>query len=218
MIYFATSSSPTIRDHMTRGNLGMMATPADGRSPATAAVWAADNGCFGKGYPGDDGYLAWLRKHAEHAPRCVFATAPDVVGDAAATLERSEPFYEPIRALGYPVALVAQDGLTVDATPWDQIDALFIGGSTEWKLGASARELISAAKAHGKFVHIGRVNSHRRMRYAHFVGADSVDGTFLAFGPDTNLPKLRGWLRDIAQQTTLLAVTDCAGRPYGGQA
>lgn len=206
MIYFATANSPAIRAHMADGTLGMLTTPKDGRSPANAKVWAADNGCFGKGYPGDAGYLAWLGKHSEHAPRCLFATAPDVVGDAAATLERSEPFYQPIRALGYPVALVAQDGLTVDATPWDQIDALFVGGSTEWKLGAAARELISAAKARGKFVHIGRVNSHRRMRYAHFVGADSVDGTFLAFGPDTNLPKLRGWLRDIAQQTTLLAV------------
>lgn len=206
MIYFATANSPAIRSHMADGTLGMMTTPKDGRSPATAEVWAADNGCFGKGYPGDAGYLAWLAKHAEHAPRCVFATAPDVVGDADATLERSAPFYAPIRALGYPVALVAQDGLTPDRVPWADIDALFIGGSTDWKLGAAARLLITEAKARGLFVHIGRVNSHRRMRYAHFVGADSVDGTFLTFGPEKNLPKLRGWLRDIRDQTTLLAV------------
>lgn len=206
MIYLATASSPTIRQHMVDGSLGMMTTPKEGRSPATAQVWAADNGCFGKGYPGDDAYLAWLAKHSEHASRCLFATAPDVICDAAATLTRSAPFYEPIRALGYPVALVAQDGLTPDAVPWSQIDALFIGGSTAWKLGNDARRLITEAKSRGLFVHIGRVNSHRRMRYAQFVGADSVDGTFLAFGPDTNLPKLRGWLRDLADQTTLLAV------------
>ena len=206
MIYLANASSPTIRQHMADGSLGMMATPKEGRSPANAQVWAADNGCFGKGYPGDDAYLAWLAKHSEHASRCLFATAPDVICDAVATLTRSAPFYAPIRALGYPVALVAQDGLTPDAVPWSQIDALFIGGSTEWKLGAEARALITSAKARGLFVHIGRVNSHRRLRYAQFTGADSVDGTYLAFGPETNLPKLRGWLRDLADQTTLLAV------------
>lgn len=206
MIYLATANSPTIRQHIADGSLGMMTTPKDGRSPAHAQVWAADNGCFGKGYPGDEAYLAWLAKHSEHASRCLFATAPDVVGDADATLTRSAPFYAPIRALGYPVALVAQDGLTPDRVPWADIDALFIGGSTDWKLGAAARLLIAQAKARGLFVHVGRVNSHRRMRYAHFVGADSVDGTFLAFGPDTNLPKLRGWLRDIRDQATLLAV------------
>jgi hypothetical protein len=206
MIYFGNASGGATRDAMTTGELGMMATPAEGKSPAFAKVWAADNGCFGKGYPGDAGYLAWLGKHSEHAPRCMFATAPDVVGDAAATLERSAPFYAPIRALGYPVALVAQDGLTPGRVPWADIDALFIGGSTDWKLGAAARLLITEAKARGLFVHIGRVNSHRRMRYAQFVGADSVDGTFLTFGPEKNLPKLRGWLRDIHNQATLLAV------------
>lgn len=205
MIYLANACRAA-RPAIARGELGMMATPAEGKSPAEAQVWAADNGCFGKGYPGDDAYLAWLAKHAQHADRCLFATAPDVVGDAAATLERSAPFYAPIRALGYPVALVAQDGLTPNAVPWAQIDALFIGGSTAWKLGPEARELIAEASARGLFVHIGRVNSQRRIRYAQFVGADSVDGTFLTFGPETNLPKLRGWLRDIRDQSTLLAV------------
>lgn len=206
VIYFATSSSPTIRQHMADGSLGMMTTPKDGRSPAGAKVWAADNGCFGKGYPGDEAYMAWLRKHAEHASRCVFATAPDVIGDAAATLTRSAPFYAPIRELGYPVALVAQDGLTPDVVPWDQIDALFIGGTTEFKLGAEARTLIAEAKKRDVFVHMGRVNSRRRIRYAKSVGADSVDGTFLAFGPDVNLPKLLGWLREVTEQMMLRVV------------
>ncbi|MET7951049.1 hypothetical protein [Micromonospora sp. NPDC005324] len=33
-----------------------------------------------------------------------------------------------------PAALVAQDGLKAPAVPWHAIDALFIGGSTAWKL------------------------------------------------------------------------------------
>ena len=85
-------------------------------------------------------------------------------GDAAATLTRSAPFLPAIRALGYPAALVAQDGLEDLDVPWDDFDVLFIGGSTEWKLGPHARALAAEAKARGKGVHMGRVNSQRRRR------------------------------------------------------
>lgn len=179
---------------MAAGAIGMMCTPAEGKSPAAAAVWAADNGCFGKGYPGDVGYLGWLDRLAEHVGRCLFATAPDVVADAAATLARSGPFLGLIRDRGYPAAFVAQDGLEDLDVPWAEFDALFIGGSTGWKLGRAARRLVAEAKARGKWVHMGRVNSRRRWAYAEYIGCDSVDGTFLAFGPDVNLPRLVSWI------------------------
>jgi hypothetical protein len=93
------------------------------------------------------------------------------------------------------VAFVAQDGLESLTVPWDDFDVLFIGGTTEWKLGPQARALVADAKARGKWVHMGRVNSERRYRYAHAIGCDSVDGTYLTFGPDENLPKLLRWAR-----------------------
>lgn len=193
MLYLANASSPRVREAMAAGAIGMMATPAERRSPAAAAYWAADNGCFGKGYPGDDAYLAWLDKHAEHAGRCLFATAPDVVGDAVATLARSTPFLPEIRRRGYPAALVAQDGLEGLQVPWDAFDVLFIGGSTAWKLGGAARRLAAEAKRRGKAVHMGRVNSGHRYAYASLIGCDSADGTFLAFAPDQNLARLQRW-------------------------
>jgi hypothetical protein len=179
---------------MARGEIGMICTPAEGRSPAGVAYWAADNGCFGKGYPGDEVWLAWLTRRVEHASRCLFATAPDVVADAEATLVRSLPWLPVIRQLGYPAALVAQDGLEDLAVPWDDFDVLFIGGSTAWKLSRHARHLVAEANRRGKPVHMGRVNSRRRWTYAEYIGCDSVDGTFLAFGPDANLHRLRGWI------------------------
>lgn len=63
------------------------------------------------------------------------------VGDAAATLTRSAPMLPRIRALGYPAALVAQDGLEHLAVPWDAFDVLFLGGTTDWKLGPAAADL-----------------------------------------------------------------------------
>lgn len=159
-------------------------------------IWAADNGCFGKNYVGDDRWFAWLEKFTpEQRSLCLFATAPDVVGDSAATLERSLPWLPKIRSIGYKAAFVAQDGLTIDSAPWDEFDALFIGGSTEWKLGKDAAALIQVAKSKGKYVHVGRVNSYKRYRMMAHLGADSVDGTHIAFNPTRNAASLFDWMR-----------------------
>lgn len=197
MRYFATASGPKVRDAMTAGTLGQIATPAAGNRVQPGVEWIADNAVFAGKYPGDDAYLAWLSARAHLAADCRFVVAPDVVGDAAATLALSGPMMPRIRELGFPVALVAQDGLEDLDVPWDAFDCLFIGGSTDWKLGAAARELIAEARQRGKWVHMGRVNSRRRIQYAAAVGCDSVDGTFLAFGPDRRLPELHDWLREI---------------------
>jgi hypothetical protein len=68
--------------------------------------------------------------------------------------------------------------------------ALFIGGTTDFKLSKEAREFVSICKEKNIWVHMGRVNSLRRMEIAKSWGCDSVDGTYLAFGPDVNTPKL----------------------------
>jgi hypothetical protein len=196
---------------MSTGLLDMIATPKQGNKLPADVTWCADNGCFSKGYPGDDAWFAWLESFTpEERARCLFAVAPDVVGDAVATETRSRPWLAKIRALGYPVAYVAQDGLEDLEMPgddggdwWDDFDVLFIGGSTEWKLGRHAINLAAEAKRRGKWVHMGRVNSERRLRYADAIGCDSADGTYIAFGPDLNLPTVLGWLRATNDQGAL---------------
>jgi len=228
--YYATPSTEQVRDAIKAGHLGAIATPAQGNRLDDLPALAFDSGCYGKGYPGDAEYLRWLGKMLPVASRCRFATAPDVVGDAAATLQRSAPFLPVIRALGYAVAFVAQNGLEVSPAPWGAFDVLFIGGLPEcppcgyvrpltekkrkrcphcgrlladWKLGPQARELAREAKRRGIWVHMGRVNSGKRLRYADHIGCDSADGTYIRFGPDTNLPKLRGWVRSVNDQGVL---------------
>lgn len=191
MLYLANPTGSATVSAMREGRIGFIDTPAQGNKRPVGVVWCADNGCFGKGYPGDDAWLGWLA--GMDPTGCLFATAPDVVGDAAATLARSAPFLPKIRALGYPAAFVAQDGLESLDVPWGDFDVLFVGGTTAWKMGAHARALIANAKSRGKHVHMGRVNSQRRYAYARHLGCDSVDGTFLVFGPDVNLPKLLAW-------------------------
>lgn len=167
---------------VVRPDLPAMVTPRMGQQPPDGQPWAADNGRFAapQDYT-DAGFLAWLRRMP--AESCLFATAPDVVGDAAATLVLSAPMFEPIRAVGYRVAFVAQDGLEALPVPWDDFDVLFIGGSTAWKLGEACRLIVAEAKRRGMWVHMGRVNSLRRMRYAESIGCDSADGTMLKYDP-----------------------------------
>lgn len=180
---------------MQAGTIDCIVTPKQGNRIPDGVTLCADNGCFGKGYPGDEAWIAWLRTLPNGRVR--FAVAPDVVGDAVATDARSRPWLSAIRSLGIPAAFVGQDGLEDIAVPWDEFDVLFIGGSTAWKLGAAARVIVADAKARDKWVHMGRVNSERRLRYAMQIGCDSADGTFIAFGPDVNLPKVRGWINAV---------------------
>jgi hypothetical protein len=199
---------------LARDNLGVLAQPGN-KLHATAGafpLWAADNGCFSKGDAFDGpAYLAYLDSCAAtpEAARCIFATAPDVVGDHVATVRRSLPYLQAIRDRGLPVAFVAQDGMEHDTrVRWDLFDVLFIGGSTEWKLGPAVRQLVAEAKRRGKWVHMGRVNSRKRLRYAESIGCDSADGTYLAFGPTRNLPTLTGWLDELAAERGVIVHDD----------
>lgn len=207
MIYLANPSTEPIRDAMRAGHLGFIATPKSTRVsqyvPETA--WCADNGCFSGNFDIDQ-WWAWLEGQVTKSDTCLFATAPDVVGDHYATLERSRHWLPKIRDLGYKAAFVAQNGATDDTVPWQDFDVLFIGGTTEFKLGETARELAAHAKKLGMWVHMGRVNSAKRFRYAESIGCDSADGTYLIFGPDTNLPKLMSWVDDLKARPALFRV------------
>lgn len=195
---------------MEAGLIGCMTTPAQGNILPEGCYWAADNGKFGKGWPGADAWYAWLAGQVErYGPqRCLWAVAPDVPFDAAGTLTESLPWLPRIRALGIPAAFAAQDGCENGLIPWDEFDVLFLAGSAgdgtpNWKIGPIAERLCQEARERGKTVHMGRVNSLRRLRIAEWMGCDTADGTYLAFGPDKNLPQLLGWSQHIARYPSL---------------
>jgi len=86
-------------------NVGAMTTPMMGNRPTPAGVrFGIDNGCFSKPEAFNlEHYLSWIRER----PGALFATAPDKVGDAEATLAKSLPVLPLIREAGAPAALVA---------------------------------------------------------------------------------------------------------------
>lgn len=208
-MYLTGNQNAKVKPLLDAGVLGLLNTPKNAYPIAEGWTWAADNGCYNAAtYGGDAAWFAWLQKFTpEQRATCLFATAPDVVGDHYATRLRSAMWLRRIRGLGYPAAFVAQDGMTVENTPWHWFDVLFIGGSTEWKLGPEAKVVIAHAKSIGLPVHVGRVNSQKRFLAFAALGVSSVDGTFIGFGPDENLPKLLGWIRHHDTQRPLFEVT-----------
>ena len=125
--------------------------------------------------------------------------------DPDATLALYHQWQPRVKALGFPVAWVAQDGAT--EIP-DGCDAVFIGGTTEWKLGSGAVFICQQAKERGLWLHLGRCNSRLRSTMAAQMNVDSVDGTKVAFvGKDAGAKLANEWMqaaRDAARQQRLL--------------
>lgn len=204
MLYFANPcGNSDVLEAMRLGRLGYIDTPAQGNRRPHGVRWCADNGCFSSNFDPEK-WWGFLRRNVDSADSCSFAVAPDVVGDAAATIAVARPWMPRIRRLGYPVAFVAQDGLEHQDVPWDEFDVLFLGGTTAWKLGRGAQGQVLAALSRGKAVHMGRVNSKKRFEYARYIGCASVDGTFLTKGPRVNLPRLFAWVNDAEAQDLLV--------------
>ncbi len=138
--------------------------------------FAIDNGAYAKFDP--DTFLRLLERERPRRDLCRFVAVPDVVGDARRTLEVFATWSR--RLSDWPLALVCQNGQEHLPIPWGKIDAVFIGGDTDWKMSAPAAACVKAAKALGKWVHAGRVNTPNRFDYFERLGADSLDGTGLA--------------------------------------
>lgn len=156
--------------------------------------WMLDNGAFSQAWS-EGVWRTRLQALAPHNATCIAAVVPDVILDAGATLDRWHVYAPEVKALGYKAAFATQNGCTVETVPWDEVDVLFIGGSDAHRV-RECWPLIDAAKLRGLWVHVGRVNSAKRIY--EFCRCDSVDGTVLS--------------RDFGRQDILWnAVQQCNG-------
>lgn len=118
-----------------------------------------------------------------------FIVAPDIVEGGGRSLRLSESWLERL-ALIAPVLIAVQDGIAAaDVEPLIGARVgLFVGGSTEWK-ERTAPTWGALGRTRGAHVHVGRVNTARRIHLCAHAGAHSFDGSsvtrFVA-----NLPRL----------------------------
>jgi len=163
---------------------GVMTSPAHGSVPLgiqEGRYWVCDNEVYTRGFE-PDRFFDYLETLLSYSRTCLFAVCPDVVGDAEATRKLYGKYAARIKTIIGRVAFVSQDGQCANELPG--FDALFIGGTTEWKMSPAADACIREAKRLGKWVHVGRVNSLTRMRHFKVMEVNSVDGTFPCFEPD----------------------------------
>lgn len=211
-LLLVTTALPSIFEHggpageAVHPHLGRLLQPRHFSSvELTAGVgipWAADNDCF-QGL--DPVAFSAMLDRIKGVADCRFVTVPDKVADAFETARMFEKWAPAVERRGLPVALVLQNGIERAsmqrwlARSWHRLDAVFVGGDDDFKLGPIAAGLAQRAAADGKWVHWGRVNSLRRMRYCFGTGAcDSMDGSSWAKFRHTLLDKGLAWCAQVA--------------------
>ncbi len=208
MVILVSGATATLRRYAGHPYFGQLITPRTGNKMQSIVdsrlAWGADNDAY-QGWTTfrEASFVRMIAKLAMLADksRLKFVTAPDVVGDRAATNEKWRTWYPRLRQCGLPAAYVLQDG--TGWIPWDQLDVLFVGGLDEFKMSSEVDEHVATAKRFGKWVHVGRVNTKCRLRHFHEIGVDSVDGTFFSRWPDIAFSKALRWLRNLDQQPVL---------------
>ncbi len=191
VIVLVSGATAVVREHP---HVGILVVPSAGNKPAIVdgRIWAMDNEAF-TGFDAPK-FLRMLRRFTGKSG-CRFVTAPDMVAQAAETMDLFRDWEPAIHAWGWPVAFVGQDGLDLADVPWQSCEAVFLGGSTDWKLGRTARDLAAYGRARGKWVHMGRVNSQARLRYAIRIGCDSVDGSSFSRWSKAYIPGIADTVR-----------------------
>jgi hypothetical protein len=161
--------------------------------------YAIDNGAWTAhqgGTPWDE--AAFVEALARHGGSADWVVLPDIVAGGAASLAQSLHWRDLVLGLTPRALLAVQDGMTPeDVRPHlGPRVGIFVGGSTEWKLQTLAQWSHLGREA-GTWVHVGRVNTARRIKLCIRVGATSFDGTSATMYSST-LPKLDNQRRQLA--------------------
>ena len=160
--------------------------------------YALDNGRFiawdkGIEWPRDE-YMRMLDSVAFKRPP-LFAVAPDFVGEKERTLDSFYEWLPVLRGYRFPVAIAVQDGMTPVDVP-KEADWIFVGGTDRWKM-ANLRSFTKTEKP----VHVGRVNTGKRLWECHEAGAVSCDGSGWFRGDYRQLQSLENYWSHLAGDT-----------------
>jgi hypothetical protein len=163
----------------------------------TVAPYALDNGawgCFQRNEPWDSGrFRACVEAVGADADWIVL---PDVVAGGLSSLALSLSW---LAELAGRVLLPVQDGMSpADIRPHvGGRVGIFVGGTTSWKL-ATLNRWGQLARETGAWLHVGRVNTARRIGQCGDVGAHSFDGTSV-----TRFANTASLLDDARRRSTL---------------
>lgn len=154
--------------------------------------FALDNGAwhaFSAGKPWDE--QAFERMLLRLGRFADFVTVPDIVMGGLESLELSKRWLERLSWLPGRKLIPVQDGMTPDdIRPLLSEDVgIFVGGGDQWKEQSAVRLWGPLKRETGCYLHVGRVNTARRIRVCSEAGADSIDGSGVSRF-SCNIPKL----------------------------
>jgi hypothetical protein len=194
MILLVSNSKNRVETPSDQIHVGDFISPRQYKLTGTTPFWAADNDAF-SGFDSDR-YLRMLDAAAEAEVAPQWITVPDVVGDHDRTMEMWHKWKGKLLERNLPPAFVLQNGiedyLDYHLTQWSdwilppEAACYFIGGDNHFKF-SKVVEFITGMSNGGfnvdgnpKWMHMGRVNSVRRMNWAKKMGCDSCDGSGMA--------------------------------------
>lgn len=175
----------TIKNREACQRLGIGLMMVDGwTDPSPYPYFAIDNGCYSawsRGVPWDPApFMHNLHKCRELGLKPDFAVIPDIVAGGAKSLTKSRKWLNVLRDEfpGIPLYLAVQDGMEVSDLSFGNadIDGIFVGGSTAWKLRTMAYWAQFAHEMDLR-IHVGRIGTPKRMVAAHKARVDSIDST-----------------------------------------
>lgn len=184
-------------------DLGMLLCPKPGLT-FPDIPFACDNGVYSawtKGKCWDNGMDTAYRTMLSKLPidrKPLWVLLPDAVANWKRTLELGRLYYPLLRQIEVPVRLALQDGCDFEETLELEPDWVFVAGSTQWK-ESNIHAATEFFKPKGIYVHVGRVNTGRRLILCQSAGVDSVDGTTLNKFRDKTI----GVIRDTLHQECL---------------
>lgn len=205
MIAYA-SSTGTKRNlaALTGAGWRLMFSPFSRERPGHGAFrYALDNGAWAayqakRPFDAD----AFCRMVDDHSAGADWVVLPDIVAGGKESLDFSLSWWGLGPFWRCPLMLAVQNGIEPDdvAHIVGPNLGIFIGGTSEWK-EASALSWGKLAREAGARLHMGRVNSQRRIKIAQAAGCDSFDGSsvtrYAVTLPKLDSAKRQGYLEDL---------------------
>lgn len=142
-------------------------------------AYALDNGAwtaFQQGKQLDEKlFMTAVERMGEGADWIVL---PDIVAGGLRSLDYSLTWLERLRGIPTRLLIAVQNGMEVEDVRsfLNPAVGIFVGGDTEWK-EKTAVQWGSVARRRNCYLHVGRVNSARRIAICNAAGANSFDGT-----------------------------------------
>lgn len=179
MAYAAITGTKRNLKVIKEAGWGLIVAPVHRGRDFSGWHYALDNGAwtaYTQHEPWDE--QAFVELVEQYGVDADFVVAPDVVCGGLDSLARSLSWLPWLQERSHLVLLAVQNGMEPkDLCPYVGPNVgLFVGGDATWK-ESSLPLWGQLARDRNCYLHVGRVNTRRRIRLCALAGADSIDGS-----------------------------------------